>query len=69
MLLNEILQVMASAEDVEVNVLDEHLTYDPNTQVMPKEWNQYEVKSIYSLWNPGTKETFTCIEVHIIGED
>lgn len=69
MLLNEILQLMASGEDIEVNVLDECQTYDPNKQLLPKEWNEYEVKSIYSLWNPGTKTTFTCIEVRIIGED
>jgi len=63
--LNELMKVIPSDELVEVEVVEGIISlgsYNPYTD-LPKDWHEYGVKTIYSLFNPSNKETFITIEV------
>lgn len=63
--LDELLKLIPNGELVEVEVV-EGITYlgsyNPYND-LPKDWHEYGVKSIYSLFNPSNKETFISVEV------
>lgn len=63
MLLSEILQVAATGEDIEVYVTDTNDMYHPFSELMPKEWDEYEVKHFYSIMNKSKNDSKTRVEV------
>lgn len=63
MTLDELMQVKASGEPIEVFDTTKMEMYHPEKEKMLSEWNNYEVLSFYSLWNESSKETKTHVEV------
>lgn len=63
MLLSDLLQVVATGENVEVFVFDTDDMYQPFNELMPKDWDEYQVKYFYSVLNENKKDTKTHIEV------
>lgn len=62
MTLNEVMQVLASGEPIEVLTYGDGGCYDPKKQKMPKEWMEYEVLSMYTGIDVSTKESYLCVE-------
>lgn len=58
--LDELMKVISKAEIVEV--ITSSGAFNPYKD-LPKEWHEYGVKTIYSLFNPSNRETFISIEV------
>lgn len=63
MLLSDLLQVVATGEHIEVFVIDTNDMYHPFNEIMPKEWNEYQVRHFYSVLNESKKDSKTHIEV------
>ena len=63
--LDELMKVIPKYELVEVKVIEgtTSLGYYNPYKDLPKEWHEYGVITIYSLFNLYNKETFISIEV------
>ena len=58
--LDELMKVISTVEKIEVQTFDG--TYDPYN--LPKDWHEYIVTNVFSLYDPSVKESYLCIEVH-----
>lgn len=58
--LAEFLKVAASGEQIEIIDI---LNIESGPPEQFDDWQEYSVKSFYSLYNPATKDTYTQVEV------
>lgn len=61
--LADIMKVIQDYEPVEVLVLNANITYNPRDEKMDKEWQEYEVLSIYSNYDQEAKVSYISITV------
>lgn len=61
--LADIIKVIQDYEPIEVLVLNANITYNPRDEKMDKEWQEYEVLSIYSNYDQESKVSYTSITV------
>lgn len=61
--LADIMKVIQDCEPVEVLVLNANITYNPRDEKMDKEWQEYEVLSMYSNYDKEAKVSYISITV------
>lgn len=61
--LADIMKVIQDYEPVEVLVLNVNITYNPRDEKMDKEWQEYEVLSMYSNYDQESKVSYIAITV------
>lgn len=61
--LADIMKVIQDYEPIEVLVLNANITYNPRDEKMDKEWQEYEVLSMYSNYDKEAKVSYISITV------
>lgn len=61
--LADIMKVIQDYEPIEVLVLNTNITYNPRDEKMDKEWQEYEVLSMYSNYDKEAKVSYISITV------
>lgn len=61
--LADIMKVIQDYEPIEVLVLNANIAYNPRDEKMDKEWQEYEVLSMYSNYDQESKVSYTSITV------